>query len=190
VSETSSSGDASIFDAEDYEDGEVDRDAERAETEEAAGQAEVMHGPPDEREQELEHERGEVDTPEVLPEETPGELEPASVSAAADDKHETPAHEHQEPESSEVERLDEEGRDLDQDLERPSVPPSPAEPVSADGRRDQEAADEHSGNQHGGSEEKRSVTVNTSRTVVINVGENVEVGGEGSRRGWWQRLLS
>jgi hypothetical protein len=68
--------------------------------------------------------------------------------------------------------------------------PGHAEPVSDDDHRAQETAEEHGGNEHGGSVEKRTVTVNTSRTVVINVGENVEVGGEGSRRGWWQRLLS
>jgi hypothetical protein len=68
--------------------------------------------------------------------------------------------------------------------------PAHAEPASDDDRREQKAGDEHRGKEHGGSEEKRSVTLNTSRTVVINVGENVEVGAEGSRRGWWQRLLS
>ncbi len=45
----------------------------------------------------------------------------------------------------------------------------------------------------GDAEVSRSVTVNTSRTVVINVGEGEDaasLGGAGGRRGWWQRLIS
>jgi hypothetical protein len=69
--------------------------------------------------------------------------------------------------------------------------PAHAEPVPDDDGQERKAGDERDGNERGDergdSEEKRSVI---SRTVVINVGESVEVGGEGGRRGWWQRLLS
>jgi ribonuclease E len=217
------SNEESAVDAEDREDGEAGSDGETAE--EAAYQvnmlheAEAAHEVPDE--QKPEHEHVEIDAPEIYPEETPGEPELASASAAADEI-EPPAHEHQEPESREADHQGGDGQGFegpaiaamsedhgteDHGAERhvtgdgdSGAAPEPTEldrhqpghgdPVSDDDRREREPAPEHGGNEHEGGGDKRSVTVNTSRTVVINVGEDDEANAEGGRRGWWQRLLS
>jgi hypothetical protein len=204
VSEAPLSDNVSAFDAENRDDGEARRDEERAE--EAAFQAEAAHEAPDqqegEHEQEPEQELGKVDALEAHPEETPGEPEPPA------NEREPLAPEYQEPE-----RWMSECSDGDrQDLEEPMAPigaddqghaampepvgldrhePAHAEPAPDDDGQERKAGDEQDNNERGDelgdSEEKRSVI---SRTVVINVGESVEVSGEGGRRGWWQRLLS